>query len=140
MKFSWCSGYHICLTHRRSPVRSRAKTNLLSDQKSGKAGKTLEHIFLWVTCSKKWTERLFYFRTFPFNLYAMQYTTDRINFWYLTIFTCIFSFVFYFHEIKTANVIYVLLHYWQTENLRRKISHLPLGADQLGGNPYTQWN
>ena len=25
-KFSWCSGYHICLTHRRSPVRSRAKT------------------------------------------------------------------------------------------------------------------
>ena len=24
--FSWCSGYHICLTHRRSPVRSRAKT------------------------------------------------------------------------------------------------------------------
>ena len=27
-KFSWCSGYHICLTHRRSPVRSRAKTVL----------------------------------------------------------------------------------------------------------------
>ena len=26
MLFSWCSGYHICLTHRRSPVRSRAKT------------------------------------------------------------------------------------------------------------------
>ena len=26
-KFSWCSGYHICLTHRRSPVRSRAKTS-----------------------------------------------------------------------------------------------------------------
>ena len=26
--FSWCSGYHICLTHRRSPVRSRAKTNI----------------------------------------------------------------------------------------------------------------
>ena len=25
-RFSWCSGYHICLTHRRSPVRSRAKT------------------------------------------------------------------------------------------------------------------
>ena len=25
-KFSWCSGYHICLTHRRSPVLSRAKT------------------------------------------------------------------------------------------------------------------
>ena len=25
-EFSWCSGYHICLTHRRSPVRSRAKT------------------------------------------------------------------------------------------------------------------
>ena len=25
-QFSWCSGYHICLTHRRSPVRSRAKT------------------------------------------------------------------------------------------------------------------
>ena len=25
--FSWCSGYHICLTHRRSPVRSRAKTS-----------------------------------------------------------------------------------------------------------------
>ena len=25
--FSWCSGYHICLTHRRSPVRSRAKTD-----------------------------------------------------------------------------------------------------------------
>ena len=24
--FSWCSGYHICLTHRRSPVRNRAKT------------------------------------------------------------------------------------------------------------------
>ena len=24
--FSWCSGYHICLTRRRSPVRSRAKT------------------------------------------------------------------------------------------------------------------
>ena len=27
-QFSWCSGYHICLTHRRSPVRSRAKTCL----------------------------------------------------------------------------------------------------------------
>ena len=27
-EFSWCSGYHICLTHRRSPVRSRAKTIL----------------------------------------------------------------------------------------------------------------
>ena len=26
-RFSWCSGYHICLTHRRSPVRSRAKTS-----------------------------------------------------------------------------------------------------------------
>ena len=25
-QFSWCSGYHICLTHRRSPVRNRAKT------------------------------------------------------------------------------------------------------------------
>ena len=25
-RFSWCSGYHICLTHRRSPVRNRAKT------------------------------------------------------------------------------------------------------------------
>ena len=25
-KFPWCSGYHICLTHRRSPVRSRAET------------------------------------------------------------------------------------------------------------------
>ena len=25
-EFSWCSGYHICLTHRRSPVWSRAKT------------------------------------------------------------------------------------------------------------------
>ena len=24
--FSWCSGYHICLTRRRSPVRSWAKT------------------------------------------------------------------------------------------------------------------
>ena len=26
IEFSWCSGYHICLTHRRSPVQSRAKT------------------------------------------------------------------------------------------------------------------
>ena len=26
-QFSWCSGYHICLTHRRSPVRSRATTS-----------------------------------------------------------------------------------------------------------------
>ena len=25
-QFPWCSGYHICLTHRRSPVRSRAET------------------------------------------------------------------------------------------------------------------
>ena len=29
-EFSWCSGYHICLTHRRSPVRSRAKIYLLN--------------------------------------------------------------------------------------------------------------
>ena len=25
-KFPWCSGYHICLTRRRSPVRSRTET------------------------------------------------------------------------------------------------------------------
>ena len=25
IEFPWCSGYHICVTHRRSPVRSRAK-------------------------------------------------------------------------------------------------------------------
>ena len=25
-QFPWCSGYHICLTHRRSPVRNRAET------------------------------------------------------------------------------------------------------------------
>ena len=29
-RLSWCSRYHICLTHRRSPVRSRAKTNSFS--------------------------------------------------------------------------------------------------------------
>ena len=28
-KFPWCSGYHICLTRRWSPVRSRAETFLL---------------------------------------------------------------------------------------------------------------
>ena len=74
----------------------------------------------------------------PFIFHTMQYSTDRTNFLDLTTFTWIFSLVFYFHEIKTANVIYILLHYWQTENVRRKISHLPLGADQLGGHPYTQ--
>ena len=26
--FPWCSGYHVCLTRRRSPVRSWAETNL----------------------------------------------------------------------------------------------------------------
>ena len=26
IKFPWCSGYHICLTRRWSPVRSRAET------------------------------------------------------------------------------------------------------------------
>ena len=29
MKFSWCSGYHICLPHRRYPVRSLVETFLL---------------------------------------------------------------------------------------------------------------
>ena len=29
MKFSWCSGYHIWLPHRRSPVRSLVETFLL---------------------------------------------------------------------------------------------------------------
>ena len=29
VKFPWCSGYHVCLTRRRSPVRSWAETNLL---------------------------------------------------------------------------------------------------------------
>jgi hypothetical protein len=26
ISFPWCSGYHICLTRRRSPVRSRTET------------------------------------------------------------------------------------------------------------------
>ena len=28
IKFPWCSGYHICLTRRRSPVRSRTESSL----------------------------------------------------------------------------------------------------------------
>ena len=28
-KFPWCSGYHVCLTRRRSPVRSWAETDIL---------------------------------------------------------------------------------------------------------------
>ena len=28
-KFSWCSDYHICLTHRKFTVRNRAETSLL---------------------------------------------------------------------------------------------------------------
>ena len=28
-QFSWCSGYHICLTHRRSPVRAWAVSMFL---------------------------------------------------------------------------------------------------------------
>ena len=31
-KFPWCSGYHVCLTRRRSPVRSRAETFLFIDR------------------------------------------------------------------------------------------------------------
>ena len=27
----WCSGYHVCLTHRRSPVRSRVESTAASD-------------------------------------------------------------------------------------------------------------
>ena len=27
--FSWCSGYHVCFTRTRSPVRSRARTFLI---------------------------------------------------------------------------------------------------------------
>ena len=27
-QFPWCSGYHICLTRRRSPVRSRTETEV----------------------------------------------------------------------------------------------------------------
>ncbi len=36
IKFPWCSGYHICLTRRWSPVRSRAETFFLFNLKKKK--------------------------------------------------------------------------------------------------------
>jgi hypothetical protein len=37
-RFPWCSGDHICLTHRRSPVRSRAETVFIYPKESKKRG------------------------------------------------------------------------------------------------------
>ena len=53
-KFSWCSGYHICLQCRRTLVRFRAKTHLLSSlflcsKKSTKSNSPRNNI----TCTSK---------------------------------------------------------------------------------------
>ena len=45
--FPWCSGYHVCLTRRRSPVRSQAETNLAASGDSfdvSQTGFTLSNI------------------------------------------------------------------------------------------------
>jgi hypothetical protein len=48
---SWCSGYHICLTHRRSPVRSRAETYFpfCPEGRSDEFKQTLKVIFAVIT-------------------------------------------------------------------------------------------
>ena len=128
-KFSWCSGYHICLTHRRSPVRSRAKTYIFSIDLVNMA--KFWKVFSWALDFQRHVQRD-YFRNCFLN---QQATLNKQN--WLSIFGYLY-FHFIFIKLKQQMLFlnYVLhYNYWKMENVRRKISHLPLGADQLGGHP-----
>ena len=53
--FPWCSGYHVCLTRRRSPVRSWAETNLAASGDSfdiSQTGFSLRKIGFWYLKTK----------------------------------------------------------------------------------------
>lgn len=62
MKVLWCSGYHICFTRRRSPVRSRAEPLFVFTNKELKS-----------KCSVRFSEgseELSLFLIFVFNIYT----------------------------------------------------------------------